>query len=105
MTRKVLTILIGVGLIAGLLISGCGEDDTIYCCSYESRHTACGGSDWTAWEAEKYQFDIDTYLEDWTPERVCDKFTGSDTECGGSCCINVEYRNNQLSGGTCPGLD
>ncbi len=91
-------------ILAGslLFVGGCGEDgNTLYNCSYQSRHTACGGGDWTAWESACYQFDMDDYLDDWTPQRVCDKFSGSDTECSATCCINVEYQNNQLASGTC----
>jgi hypothetical protein len=100
--KFVLAILTVCALIVVAVLSACGEEGGgIYCCTYESRHTACGGGDWTAWESEAYQFDIDDYLEDWTPERVCDKFAGSDTECSATCCINVEYQNNNLSGGEC----
>jgi hypothetical protein len=104
MTMRFIPIALLLAVVMGtcVLIAGCGEDGGgIYCCTYESRHTACGGGDWTAWEAEFYQFNIDDYLEDWTPERVCNKFTGSDTECGGGCCIYVEYSNNNLSSGEC----
>ncbi len=100
--KNVLIILEVCALLAGVIFSACGEEGGgIYCCTYESRHTACGGGDWGAWESESYQFNIDDYLEGWTPERVCDKFTGSDTECSATCCINVEYQNNVLSDGNC----
>jgi hypothetical protein len=98
---KILFSLMVLGLLSGLIAS-CGEEDHIYCCSYESRHSACGGGNYTSWETTDYQFDIWDYKEGWTPEDVCNKFTGSDTECGGSCCIYVEYQNNQLSAGECP---
>jgi hypothetical protein len=89
-------------LYAAATLPGCGEEGGgVYACRYESRHSACGGGDYTDWAAECYSFNIDDYLDGWTPEQVCDKFTGSDNECGGSCCITVEYRNNVLSGGTC----
>jgi hypothetical protein len=72
-----------------------------YSCTYETRHTGCGGVTWTDWTKECYSFDIDDYKEDWTPERVCNKYTSSDTNCGGSCCIEIEYRNNVLPKGSC----
>lgn len=90
-----------------VLPMSCGEggegSGEIYCCTYQSRATGCGGTGWKDWKDGSDQFNIDDYLEGWTPERVCNKYTGSDTECGGSCCINVEYRNNTLSSGTCSG--
>ena len=81
-----------------------GEKDgsgTIYACSYEYRSTGCGGVGWSEWTTQCYQFNIDDYQEGWTPERVCNKYMGSGTECGGSCCINYEYRNNVISKGNC----
>jgi hypothetical protein len=94
------------GVVAAVLISGCIGDGEIgdagyYCCRYETRHTGCGGKDWSDWETAYYSFNIDDYKEDWTPQRVCGKYTRSDTQCGGGCCIYVEYRNNRLSGGSC----
>ncbi len=94
----------------GLLGEGCGDilggsgdgSGGTYACSYESRSSGCGGVGWSDWTAQCYQFNIDDYQEGWTPERVCNKYTGSDTECGGSCCIYVEYRNTTLKSGTCP---
>ena len=78
------------------------EGGGVYACNYESRYTGCGGVGWSDWETECYEFNIDDYLEDWTPERVCNKFTGTDTECGGGCCIEVQYQNTELSSGSCP---
>ncbi len=72
-----------------------------YCCRYESRHTGCGGKTWSSWEKLSENFDISTYKEGWTPEKVCNKYTGSTTRCDGGCCISVEYRNNRLSEGSC----
>jgi len=91
-------------LMASLLTAGCGgeEGGGLYCCTYESRHSACGGGNWTAWEIQHYEFDLDDYVEGWTPEQVCAKFSGSDTECAGGCCIDTQDRNNVLSGGACP---
>jgi hypothetical protein len=71
-------------------------------CSYESRHTACGGSGWGNWTTECYAFNLDDYKEGWTAERVCQKFSGSDSECSTTCCIYVEYRNSTVGSGGCP---
>ena len=101
-TQKLLCAMIWLVAIASF--GGCGDDEGgggIYCCSYESRHTGCGGTGWTDWEAKSDEFNIDDYLEGWTPERVCNKYTGSDTECSTTCCINVQHRNNQLASGAC----
>jgi len=72
-----------------------------YSCSYESRHTGCGGKEWSEWKAECYAFNMDDYKEGWTPEKVCGKYTGSDTNCEGGCCIDIEYMNNKLSRDRC----
>jgi hypothetical protein len=101
--RIALAVLPVLLLTAMLTFSACGEEDGgTYCCTYESRHTGCGGVGWSDWESESYEFNIDDYVEGWTPELVCDKFTGSDTECSATCCINTEYRSNTLADGTCP---
>lgn len=87
--------------LAGL---GCGDSTGgVYCCTYDSRHSACGGGDYTAWETNYYEFNIDDYVEGWTPEQVCDKFSGTDTSCSATCCIYSEDRNNVLSSGSCAG--
>jgi hypothetical protein len=92
-------------LVALLVAVGCNttgpSKSGIYACTYEIRSTGCGGSGWSAWTTECYQFNIDDYVSGWTPTMVCDKFSGSDTECGGSCCINVQYRNNTVKSGKC----
>jgi hypothetical protein len=67
-----------------MVITGCA-DDSIHCVTYETRHTGCGGVGWS----------------EWTTEDVRDKFTGSKTECGGGCCIEVQYQNAQVSSGGC----
>ena len=92
-----------------LIIPGCCfdvddfnyDDGEIYGCSYESRHSGCGGKDWTAWESECFEFNIEDYKEGWSPERICNQYTGSDTSCSSTCCIYTQYRNNQLSYGGC----
>ena len=93
-----------VGIAALLLASACGDEaGGTYCCTFESRHSACGGGDYTTWETKYYEFDLDDYVEGWSPQRVCDKFSGNDTECSATCCIYTEARNNVVSGGSCPG--
>jgi hypothetical protein len=92
-----------VTLGACLLTVGCGDEGGVYCCTFESRHSACGGGDYTPWEAEYYEFNIDDYQEGWSPDRVCNKFSGGDTTCSATCCVNSEDRNNVLSAGSCPG--
>ena len=99
---KIFFLLICFGAISiASFIAGC-EEDTVYHCTYEVRSTGCGGKGWGPWKTECFQFDIEDYKEDWTPEKVCNQFKGSDTHCGGGCCIYVEYRNNRLSHGECP---
>lgn len=83
-----------------IIISGCSEN-TSYSCTYESRHTGCGGKEWTIWVKDCVAFNMDDYKEGWTPEKVCEKYSGTDTNCGGGCCIEIEYRNNMISKGTC----
>lgn len=47
--KFVLAILTVCALASVTIFSACGEEGGgIYCCTYESRHTACGGGDWTA---------------------------------------------------------
>jgi len=93
-----------VTLGAALMMSSCGEDGGgVYCCTYESRHSACGGGDYTPWETNYYEFNINDYVEGWSPQDVCDKFSGTDTSCSATCCIYSEDRNNVLSSGACPG--
>lgn len=96
-------LLIAVSLGAAVA-SGCGGEDGggVYCCTYESRHSACGGGSWTAWETLHYEFDLDDYVEGWTAEQVCAKFSGSDTACSATCCVDTEQRSNVLEAGACP---
>jgi hypothetical protein len=87
----------------GALTTGCpnGDEATLFHCTYEHRATECGGTNWSAWETECYEFDLEDYEEGWDADRVCDKFSGSDTACGGGCCIYVEYQNNVVAEGGC----
>jgi len=90
-----------LALGASLMALACGDEASgVYCCTYESRHSACGGGDYTPWVTNQLTFD--DLAEGWTPEEKCDQFSGSDVECGGSCCIYTEDRNNVLSTGPCP---
>jgi len=99
---KYVFILVTLG--ACLLPLGCGDDEGgIYCCTYESRHSACGGGDYTEWETQYYEFNIDDYVEGWSTADVCDKFSGTDTTCSATCCVYSEDRNNVLTGGPCAG--
>jgi len=96
-------------IFGAILIGGCVQNSQnidsglggSYSCVYESRHTGCGGKGWSEWKAECYAFNMDDYKEGWTPEKVCGKYAGSDTDCGGGCCIGIEYRNNTLSRNGC----
>jgi hypothetical protein len=100
MTRAMILILFFVS--TAIVATSCGDGEgEVFCCRYEKRSTGCGGTGWKAWQSESHEFNLDDYKEGWDAQRVCDKFSGSDTECGGSCCINVEYRNTQLSSGGC----
>ncbi len=94
-----------VGAAALLLASACGDESGgVYCCTFESRHSACGGGgDYTAWETEYYEFNLDDYLEGWDAQRVCNKFDGTDTACEAGCCINIEDRLLSVSPGACAG--
>ncbi|MBN2067693.1 MAG: hypothetical protein JW744_04455 [Candidatus Diapherotrites archaeon] len=87
-------------LVLAIALSGCTEIGS-YSCRYESRHTGCGGKDWTAWQQECVEFDMEDYVDDWTPQMVCEKYTGSGTHCSETCCIYTEYRNNVFAGGGC----
>ncbi|RLB48055.1 MAG: hypothetical protein DRH23_09445 [Deltaproteobacteria bacterium] len=92
-----------LALGTSLMALGCGDEGGVYCCTYESRHSACGGGDYTAWATNYYEFNIDDYLEGWSPTDVCDKFSGTDTTCSATCCIYSEDRNTTLSSGSCAG--
>jgi hypothetical protein len=83
-----------------LVLFGCVEEG-YYTCTYEERHTGCGGKGWTDWKSECINIDMDDYKEGWTPQKVCGKYSGSDTNCGGSCCIYIQYQNNRVSPGEC----
>lgn len=48
---------------AALMALSCGEEGGVYCCTFESQHSACGGGDYTPWETKYYQFNIDDYDE------------------------------------------
>ncbi len=102
MQTRIAIALMALISLAGAFVLGCGDGGgTLYHCTYETRHSACGGGDWSEWTSECYAFDLDDYQTGWTPQMVCDKFSGSDTECGGSCCIYVEHRNTTLADGGC----
>ncbi|MBW2509108.1 MAG: hypothetical protein JRE81_10790 [Deltaproteobacteria bacterium] len=60
----------------------CGDEGGVHCCAYESRHSACGGGDYTPWETNYYEFNTDDYVEGWSTS---------------------EERNNVLSTRECPG--
>jgi hypothetical protein len=94
-----------LAVISLTMFASCAEDSGggggVYACNYEKRATGCGGIGWGDWEAYSYEFDIDDYVEGWTPERVCDKFSGSDTHCAGGCCIDIQYQNNEVAKGEC----
>ena len=93
-----------LGAAALCLASACGDESGgTYCCTFESRRSACGGGDYTAWETEYYEFSLDDYLEGWDAQRVCGKFDGTDTACGGGCCIYTEDRLLSVSPGACAG--
>ena len=64
-------------LCASLMVLGCGDDaGGVYCRTYESRHSACGG-DYTDGATEYYEFHIDDYFDGWSPTDVCNKFSGT----------------------------
>lgn len=102
----VILFIVLANVAAMVVIAGCigdegGGEAGYYCCRYETRSTGCGGKGWSDWEKASESFNINDYKEGWTPEKVCDKYTGSRDTCGGGCCITVQYRNNQLSVGSC----
>jgi hypothetical protein len=90
--------------------SGGGEGGTTYTCTWEERHTACNSGDYYAWTSECYHFDMEDYVEGYTPQQVCDNHTPASggPYCSGvgtdfPCCIYKETRNAQLvQGGSCP---
>jgi hypothetical protein len=96
------TVLLLLLSAAALPCCGDGSSSGQQHCTYESRHSPCGGSGFGAWTTECYAFNLDDYKEGWTADRVCQKFSGSDTECSSTCCIYVEYRNSTVGGGGCP---
>ena len=89
--------------LVAFLVAACGDEGGVYCCTYGERSTGCGGIGWSGWETEYYQFNIDDYLDGWSPERVCNKFRGDDTACSASCCIEIQKRDNVVSSGECAG--
>lgn len=90
--------------LALLAAPGCDlAGDTLYSCSYEVRSTSCSGYGWSEWESRCFDFDLEEYLEGISAEDVCDTFSGSQTECASTCCIDFQYRDNQLSTQPCGG--
>jgi hypothetical protein len=91
-----------------IIMTGCGSDDDdsgggeIYSCSYESRYWSDCTGDYSDWEHTCYQFNMDDYVDDYTPEKVCDNMTSGGTHCESTCCINTYVRNKELNNGGCP---
>lgn len=98
---------ISVLLLSALLLTflvGCEDDESAVevACVYETRHSGCNNGTYTSWETECVDFSSDTLIESLAPSQACFDFTRNDVECGGSCCISVEFRNVQANPGRCP---
>jgi len=95
---------IALGLMTIVGTGGNGDDGDeggIYACSYEKRGTdGCDGYGWGAWEAGCYQFNSEDYYI--SPEEVCANITDGGLFCQAGCCVDSEYRNVQLTSGSCP---
>jgi hypothetical protein len=101
-TAKFSGLLLGALLLT--LLVGCSEDESAVevACVYETRHSGCNNGNYTSWETECIDFSSDTLIEGLSPSDACFNFARNDVECGGSCCISVEYRNVQANPGRCP---
>ena len=68
------------------------------CCAWEQRHGECGGSASTGeWEQRCIEAEAGSQAYD----SQCETLDDDTTECGGSCCLNYEYRNLQFLDGSC----
>ncbi len=77
------------------------ENGGVYCCRYRSESTHCNSGTHDAPEEQSFEFNLDDYVEGSTPESVCGNFSGSHTQCGGGCCINIYYTNLGVTPGSC----
>lgn len=92
-------------ILLASIYAGCGseseEDGGNYACSFETRVTdGCDGYGFGDWQEECFSFNADDYYI--TPQEVCDNVTTGGYYCEAGCCIDTEFRNVQLSSGTCP---
>ena len=92
-----------LAVLAACLLCACGGGGDggggNYACSYESRHTGCGDSVWTDWEAACVSINSDDYVI--TPQEVCDNLTAGGEFCDAGCCIDTEFRNVEFTSGDC----
>lgn len=79
---------------------GTGGGSGNFACSYEKRVTdGCDGMGFGEFETECISFNEDDYVI--TPEEVCNNITESGVFCEADCCIDTEFRNVELTEGSC----
>jgi hypothetical protein len=103
--KKIAPIMAVMALAVSVLALSCGGGDGggQQACSYERRSSeTCNHYDWGSWEADCYSFNMDDYVEGVTAQEVCDNLTEGGTTCELDCCIDVQYQNVTVSGGSCP---
>ena len=101
MVKAVLVAL--VLLLASMGLAACGDDGpSIFSCTFEQRKTSCGSSSFGEWEAECRTIDFEL-RDGLSPEQFCQNaYSGSDTECGGGCCLDFQFRATEMRSGRCP---
>ncbi len=101
--RQSIRVKAGFVAAAVLALVGCGGSDGgsggVMSCTWESRHSACGGGGWTSWSTQCDEFQPSDYTI--SPQEHCANMASNDTSCAGSCCIYVEGRASALRNGGC----
>ena len=87
--------------MGGLLSCGGSDGDGggQQACVYESRHTGCNNSTYTAWTAGCFAFNADAYTI--SPQQVCSNITAGGLACAAGCCVTSQYRIGALRNGNC----
>jgi hypothetical protein len=80
--------------------AGGSSGGTNYACSYESRHTGCNNSVYTAWTEGCFSFNSENY--NISPQQVCTNVTTGGLACAAGCCITTQYQHVALNAGSCP---
>lgn len=91
-----------MALVSAAALASCGgggDGPGQQACVYESRHTGCGNSTYTAWTAGCFAFNPDAYTI--SAQQVCSNVTAGGSACAAGCCVTSQYRNGSLREGGC----